>query len=987
MKHVKNKFCLFGSLRRVGILSLMLSLGLVTVFAQQLTVRGTVLDEDGESVIGVNIMEKGTNNGVVTDIDGNYSITVSNGQRSVLTFSFVGYNTKEETVSGRATINVSLDPSVVNLSEVVAIGYGTQTRREITGSVVNITEESFNRGLTRDAADLLQGRVAGLWIVSGSGDVTSRSNMRLRGTSTLQNDQGPFIVIDGIPGGSLSDIAPQDIEAISVLKDASSQAIYGSRAASGVILITTKRGSGMRTQVSYNGYLSADQIRTKPPLMNAEQWRAYAAANNRDTSPYDRYGVDNTDWFDEITRTGISQNHSLSLSGAGTRNNYRAAFTYQDRVGVLRDNDMQNMNFRFSFQQRAMQDKLRIGITANARISESLSPNTDNIILSYNMLPVYPVFNPDGSYFTTVNQEYDQGNPVQIQDLNEVRNKGLSFLVTGDIQYTIIEGLNLKANLTRSRSYRERLEFRHSETKPGSSSNGFAQKRIDYDERLLQEWTLDYDKAFNDVHKVQGIIGYSWDKSETSRTQAQNRNFLVNDLKWNRLEAGTGLMSGDASSYANSEKLISLFARAHYSFKERYMITATIRRDGSSKFGANHKWGTFPSASLAWGISDESFMQGISWLNDMKIRVGYGVTGNQAELNPYRSLEVFGTSGIYYDAGVWQQAYAISRNPNPDLRWESTGMFNVGIDFSLFNRRVSGTIEYYNKNTYDMLYTYAVPVPPFVQSTIQANVGDMRNRGIEFALNAQLVRNRTFRWDIGFNAAHNRNLITRLSNELYTTTRIYEGDPWIRGGSNITSHVLEEGYPVGQFFLLICDGIDEEGRYIIRDVNQDGRITEDDRDYAGVHEPWMVFGLNNSFSYNQWDASFFFRGSLGQKVLNNPRAAYATPAFLIGANAWDDPLTYQLNESPRMCSLYIEDGSFVKLDNLSIGYTVRLKSRDWIERLRFYVAGQDLLVLTRYKGLDPEVSINSRSGRAPGLEYRANLPRARTFTFGANITF
>jgi iron complex outermembrane receptor protein len=978
----------------MGIFSLAMCFCLTTAFAQT-TVKGKVLDESGEPIIGANIMEKGTTNGTITDLDGNYSLNITNPDRVILQASFIGYTTKEEAVRGRRSIDIQLELSVVNLGEVVAIGYGTQTRREITGSVANVSEENFNQGLTRDASDLLQGKVAGLIITSGSGDITRDSQIRLRGTSTLQNDEGPLIVIDGVPGGSLSTVAPQDIESISVLKDASSAAIYGSRAAGGVILITSKRGSGSRTQVTYNGYVAMDQMSNKPDLMNAQQWRDYASATGKDPSVYDQYGAD-TDWFDELTRTGTSHNHALSLSGGGSTNNYRASFNYLDREGIMRDNEMERMNFRFQFQQRALQDRLRLGMTASTTLTNTRVPYWDTFMLAYNMLPVYPVFNPDGSYFTKVNDEFDQGNPIQIQDLNERRNKGTNFYGVGDIQYTLLRGLNIRANLYTSRNVNEFMQYDNFETKTGKSNNGFAQKTTRSMSRNLMEWIADYEKSFGpkEEHKVQAMAGYSWEESQSAYTMAQSRDYLTNSLKWNSLQSGAGLQKGDVESSANNYKLISLFARAHYSYAEKYMITATVRRDGSSKFGENHKWGIFPSVSAAWGLSQEGFIKDISWINDLKLRAGYGVTGNQNGLQPYKSLQMYGQEGIYYDGGKWATAYRINQNANPDLKWESTAMLNVGIDFTLFSNRINGTVEWYSKKTSDMLYTYQVPTPPYVYNQMQANVGDMTNTGLEILLNADVFRTKTFGWTTSVNFATNKNEVTRLSNDIYTSGRVYTGNPWIRGGSNITSHVVEEGYPIGQFFLLECLGIDENGKYIMKDQDGDGSITESDRTYTGDAQPDFTFGWNNSFKYKEWDFSLFLRGAVGQKVLNNPRAAYANNTYLIGTNALNDPLVYQLTESSRMCSLYLEDASFARLENMALGYTFKLKNKNWIERLRVYVAAQNLFVITGYKGLDPEVELffNSgpdadNAGLSPGIEPRQFQPKARTFTFGVNLTF
>lgn len=609
-------------------------------------------------------------------------------------------------------------------------------------------------------------------------------------------------------------------------------------------------------------------------------------------------------------------------------------------------------------------------------------------------MPVYPVYNADGSYFTKVNAEYDQGNPVQNQNLNERKNSNVYFYGAGDIQFEIINGLNIKANLYKSRFSNEYSRYDDSRTTVGQGNNGFAQKRNRAWDRNLMEWTLDYNKSFgaDEKHKLNAILGYSWEDNTYSYFFAQNRNFLINDLSYNALQSGAGLKTGDVESGKNYYKLISMFARAHYSYDERYMITATVRRDGSSKFGANHKWGTFPSVSAAWGISQEAFMQDVNWINDLKLRAGYGVTGNQDGLQPYKSMELYGMSGIYYDNGNWATSYKISQNANPDLKWESTAMLNIGLDFSLFNGRLGGTIEWYDKRTSDMLYTYKVPTPPYVYDRMQANVGDMKNTGIEVLLNLDVIRNKTFNWNMSLNLSHNKNEITKLSSDLYTTDRIYTGDPWIRGASGVTSHVVEEGRPVGQFFMLECTGI-KDGKYIITDLNGDGEISDDDRTYVGDAQPDLTFGWQNNFTWKNWDFSFFFRGTIGNKVLNNPRAAYANNTYLIGTNALDDELTYTMKESSRVCSYYLENGSFIRLDNLALGYTFDTKKINWLDKARLYFAAQNLFVITGYKGLDPEVELfrgessDTDAGLSPGIEPRQFFPKARTFTLGVNLTF
>ncbi|MDR2232986.1 MAG: TonB-dependent receptor [Tannerella sp.] len=991
MNQEQNKICLLGSLRRIGLLSMMLSLSLMAVFAQQATIKGKVLDEFGDGAIGVNIVEKGTINGVATDVDGNYSITVSNAQNAVLQFSYIGYNTQDEAVAGRSTIDVTLAPSVVNLQEVVAIGYGTQTRRELTGSVANVTEESFNQGVQRDAASLLQGRVSGLYISTGSGDVNAETSIRLRGVSTLQDDKGPFIVIDGVPGGSLNTVAPQDIESVSVLKDASAAAIYGSRSAGGVILITTKRGQASRAVVSYSGYVAASLIANKPDLFTADEWREYARTSGQDASTYDKYGAD-TDWFDEITRTGFSQNHNVSLSGGTSKSNYRASVTYRNTQGIVRVNDDETYNFNFQFQQRAINDRLRIGLTGRSTYSTINHAENDlnydnadwarrNFVLAYNMLPVYPVKLSDGSWFDTL--EYDQGNPVRNQEYNTNRFTRSNFQGTGDLTFTIIEGLDIKAMLTKNITMQDLNFYNNSETEQGRNDGGFATRRSSKETIDQMEWTLDYNKMF-DKSKVNVLLGYSWEEHNWSRMSAQNRNFVTDLLNADKLEGGQGLRTGDVRSWRNMSRLISFFGRVHYSYDERYIITGTIRRDGSTKFGENHKWGLFPSVAAAWGLSQENFMKDISWIDDLKLRVGYGVTGNQSQVPEYRSLELYQSSGTYYDNGQWKSAYNIGQNPNPDLKWEQTAMFNIGLDYALFNGRVNGTIEWYNKKTSDMLYNYPVPSPPFMNTSMLANVGDMSNTGIEFSINWDVLRSKDLRWNTALTLDHNSNKITRLSNEQYSTSRVFVGDAWVRGGSGNTSHVIEEGYPVGQFYGWKFLGFDADGHYIMEDVNGDGQISEDDRTYIGKAYPDLSFGWTNTLNYKQWDLSVFFRGSLGNKVLNHPRLAYAQPGYLIGSNALNDPLIYELKEVPKYSSLYVEDGSNIRLDNLSLGYTFNVRNIDWMSSARIYVTGQNMFVLSKFKGPDPEPRM---TGLDPGVVSRDFYPKAHTYSIGVNIVF
>ncbi len=946
---------------------------------QVITVKGKVTDAAGEGLPGVNIILKGTTAGTTTDMDGNYALDVTDGN-GILVFSYVGYMSQEIPVQGQNSINISLVEDVQNLDEVVVVGYGTQSRREISGSVTNITSRDFNKGLASNAADLLQGKVAGLVITKGNGDITSDATVRLRGTSSLTGSSAPFVVIDGVPGGDLNSVAPQDIESISILKDASSAAIYGSRSASGVILITTKKGSVTNTRVSYEGYVAVDQVTNKPKMLTGDQWRKYAADNNKNIAGMD-LGA-NTDWFGEILRTGITHNHNLSLSGGAGNHNYIASVAYMDREGVVKGNEMKRTNARFSFNQRAINDKLLVSFTGNAVMGQNSPTETQNFILAYNTIPVVPVKLADGSWYDS--QDFDQGNPVRNIELNKRLNKSNQFYGNFKADFEVVKGLNLTASAFQERRTNDWGRYDNSTTERGRNAQGYAQREAKVWDRTLFEYTAKFQKSINDVHNIGLLGGYSWEQNSYELQGAQNRQFGTDLLGYDNLQAGENILSGDVYSQRNMSKLISFFGRATYNFTEKYVLAATIRRDGSSKFGQNNKWGVFPSFSAAWNISRENFLTSISAINDLKFRLGYGVTGNQDGLDPYRSLSLYGRSGEYYNDGKWYSAYGVTQNANPNLKWEKTSMFNIGLDFAILDNRISGTFEWYNKKTSDLLYTYRVPVPPYQYNTLLANVGDMENKGIELLLNVVPVQTKDIRWTLSFNMAHNVNVVTKLSNEEFHTDRILSGSAFIRGGSNTTTHVLEEGQAFGTFYGRKSEGLDANGKYIFTDIVKDGVIDDKDFTYLGSAQPKLTYGINSTFNYKNWDLSFFLRGVYGNKVLNYSRMSFATTQWLMGANVLQEALTNGLKDSPIYSDYYIEDGSFLRLENLTLGYNFKTEGVKWMKSFRVYVVGQNLFLITKYKGLDPEVNMG---GFEPGVEGRDYYPKSRTFMMGVNISF
>jgi len=561
---------------------------------QQKSVSGKVTDSSGSPIPGVSVVIKGTTTGSITDANGSYSLSnVPNN--ATLQFSFVGMKTQEFAVAGKTTINMVLEEETIAIGEVVAIGYGTQTKREVSGSVTNITTKEFNKGVVSNASDLLQGKVAGLNITNSSGDVTSGSTIRLRGTSSLTGESSPFVVIDGVPGGDLNSVAPQDIESISILKDASSAAIYGSRSASGVILITTKKGMKGNTKVNYEAYMGINNVTNKPKLLNGAEWRKYAVDNNKSTTGMD-LGAD-TDWFGEILRTGVIQNHSLSFSGGGDDHSYMASATYLDEKGVVKGNSMNRFNFRFSFNQSALNNKLQLSFTGNAVIGDNSPTDNQNFVLAYNMIPVVPVKLANGQWHD--NTDYDQGNPVRNIELNKRDNKENKLYANVKADLEIIKGLNYTISGFRERNTNDWGLYNNSTTQAGRNSLGYAQRQSKLWDRSLFETTLRYKKSFNNIHNITALAGYSWEQSDYRYFGAQNQQFGTDLLGYDNLQAGENLKPTDVYSQRNMSRLISSFARFTYNYNEKYVFAATIRRDGSSKFGANNKWGTFPSFPLA----------------------------------------------------------------------------------------------------------------------------------------------------------------------------------------------------------------------------------------------------------------------------------------------------------------------------------------------------------------------------------------------------
>lgn len=779
------------------------------VFAQ-LTVTGRVQSKSGEPLIGVNVIEKGTTNGTVTDLDGNFSLRTEKGK--TLVFSYIGFVAQENVVKG-TRMNVTLLEDTETLDEVVVIGYGSMQRKDVTSSITTVKAEDMNVGVITTPAQMLQGKVPGLTIANTS-DPNGSASISLRGASSLRTGEAmePYYVVDGVPGVSISLVAPEDIESIDVLRDASATAIYGSKAANGVIIITTKKGKkDGRTSVSYSGYVAWDRTLKTLDMMTADELLSYAQTNNI-TQLNDYYNVDNpanTNWQDEVLRTGFSHNHNVSINGGNEKTNYSASLNFQDREGVVRGTNMDRLNARTFVQTKALNNRLELALSLNASIRNSSTGPTDiqgrsvlDAMYYYN--PLVPVKNEDGTWYRNLNisQNY---NPLSM--INEDRYDTKEKLLQGTAQATlhIIDGLDWNLNLSYQNQQYIYNIYNTTQTQLPSviSKHGQADRSTTENIRKQMETYLNWNHTFVDAHKVGIMLGYSWEQADNNDGFGLRvYNFYNDDLTYHNLGMANNIDINDIiSNNLSTLRMISFYGRINYSYKSKYLLQATVRRDGSSAFGENNRWATFPSVSAAWRITEEQFMKNQHVFDDLKLRVGYGISGNSLGFDAFIARPLYGATGwfTYVNSDGSTSNYRMlgaTRNANPDLKWESTSMFNIGIDFGFLHNRLSGTIEYYDKRTSDLIYDYPVSTNRYPYGTMTANVGDISNKGIEITINAVPVQTHNFTWSTTLNLSHNKNVVEKLTNASYSVPYIDMSDPDVGGFSGQNVQRIMEGSPI-----------------------------------------------------------------------------------------------------------------------------------------------------------------------------------------------
>ncbi len=961
--------------------------------AQERTVTGKVTDaESGESLPGVTVIIKGTQQGAITMFDGTYSLQAA--ADDVLVFSFLGFVTEEILVGNQSVINVALEDEVMGLDEVVVIGYGVQRREDKTGAVSQVTAEELNRGSLTDPIQAIQGKSSGVMVTKKGGDPNAGFSVTIRGASGFESNTQPLYVIDGVPGVDPTTISPEDIETFDVLKDAASTAIYGSRGSNGVIIITTKQGKAGKSVVNFNATLSVDQVSNTLDLLSAKELRAYVSDNN--ISDFADNGA-SVDWQDEIYDTGITQNYNVNFSGGSETSNYYASITHADWEGVLKGTSKERTNAKFNFTHRAIDDRLTLNGSLGGTFEKNdyenyNSYNKDDVIFqALQRNPTDPVRNEDGSFFQ-YNRGFNYENPLAvINKIDNVRD-AKRFLGNFKAQFEFFDGFKGTVNLGYIRDDSQSSYFRPNDIY-SASEKGFAEKRYENNTQKMIEGYFNYDKTFNLDHNLSAVAGYSWHESVYDGFNAGGSDPSSDFIKYNNFGSLLDVTRNNIGSYKGMWRLIGFFGRVQYNYQHKYFLSASLRHDGSTKFGANNEWGTFPTVAAGWTMSQEDFMQGIDWLTNLKLRASYGVAGNQ-EIGEYNAQMYYRPDALSVNPATGENViiYTAAKVANPDLKWEQTTEVNVGIDFAMFRSRLSGSLEFYQKKTTDLLGAYSVPVPPNPAPTLWANSGEVENRGVELSLQYFAIDRSNFRWKTNLAVSHNQQELVNLGE--YAPADGVRKEGWIEGRgligqSNWVTGIIK-GESIGSFYLPQYVGLSEEGAMLYRTAS--GGVTDEissaSRTIAGSALPDLEIGWSNSLTfYDNWNLDFSFRSLIGNDVFNATQMLFDYPGNLPNRNVVPEALAWKemgRTSGPAVSDLYVEDASFLRLDYLSLGYTLNTENFKWIENLKLSVSGNNLFTLTKYSGLDPETNVD---GLAFGIDQYNVYPKTRSFSFGISATF
>lgn len=963
-----------------------------------ITVKGRVTDATtGEALVGCSVILKGTQKGATTDANGNYSISVPDS-KSVLVFGFIGYTKQEIAVGNNTTLDVKLVSEANDLAQVVVIGYGSATKKDMTGAVKSIKSSEFNKGIINSPEQLLQGKVAGVNVTSASGEPGASQSITIRGPGGLRTGSTPLFILDGMAldnsstGAAINPLTflnPQDIESIDVLKDASATAIYGSRGANGVVLITTKKGKAGFSTLTYSGSVGISKIARPLPVFTADEFRTQVKAIG---GVLEDLGG-NTDWQKEVTQTAITQNHNISLGGGADKLTYYGSFGIQNQEGILKNSNLNRYTGRINVTQKFLDDRLTIDVNLNATYTTNSRPPTESMIggaISAN--PTYPAYdNATGkpkNYPNFTNPLITLRLQKDASTVNRViGNISPSFKITKDLVYKLNFGIDNSAGVRDIQSLAN-LE---------PQQDGRLETYNTWNRNKLIENYLTY-TLNTGAHNMTALVGHSYQKIFVQERMTSINKFPITDIE-PIYNPGLGqeltLANNKPTGKALVNELQSFFGRVNYQYKDKYLATATVRADGSSKFGANNKYGVFPSFSLGWRISEEEFMKNAGF-TDLKLRAGWGQTGNQeipAKITQalFTSQVSASTSYPLYPTGSFPAGTSYTRLANPDIQWEVSTQTNVGLDFGLFRGALTGAIDYFHKESNNILLEVIPADPVQPAGTFWTNVKDMviLNKGLEIELNYRYTAGNGLRFDIGGNMTFISNVVKRSP---YTV--IPSGSA---SGSGLTSATINgyvSGQPIGTFFLKEFTGFDDKGISTYRDVNGDGVVGDNDRIAAGSALPTKQYNINGNISFKGFDLAVNFNGVSGNKIYDNTananfyklrlsKSLNTTPAAIAEAKE-------SINNSAPVSTRFLKDGAFFRLNNLSLGYNVNTKAiglGKWVSGLRLSVTGQNLFVITKYDGFDPEVNIDRTIGgiTSYGIDY-LSYPKARSVVFGLNVS-
>lgn len=981
--------------RRSLILLLLLLIGTVGAFAQT-TITGTVEDSTGEPVIGASVLVKGTKAGTSTDLDGKFKIDV-NGSNATLVISYVGCNTVE--VPAKNGMKVVLEENSNVLDEVVVIGYGSVRRGDVTTAISSVSQKDLENRPIVSAAQAIQGKAAGVSVISPNGAPGGEMTIRVRGTTSFNGSNDPLYVVDGVPVDNIKFLSPTDIADIQILKDASSAAIYGSRAANGVILISTKSADTEKPTLSLTAQYGWSKVRRSMNVLNAAQYKELQDEIGLVNLPANL--TDKTDWFDEIYRTGATQNYQVSLSQNTGRTKYLLNLGYLDQDGVIKPSFYKRYNFRVNVDTKVT-DWMKV--TANVMYSDYTSNgiNTGNganrggVVLAVINTPTYaPVWDPDKP-----EQYYNNFYGVNITSPAEnigrsqyTRNKENRLIASGNLHFDIISGLTFNTKFTLDRRNAHDTDF----IDPVSTTYGRENYGLGYDGRnsnqlLVWDNVLNYVKEFG-KHRIDVMAGTSWTDSDYRNSWINASHYRSDDI--HTLNAANKI-SWDGTGTGTSEwGIMSYFGRISYNFNDKYLLTANVRADGSSKLHPDHRWGVFPSFSAAWRVSQESFLRDVQWINDFKIRGGWGQTGNQSGIGDYAYLQRYNINRLEWFKEGQEHAIPTISQANlrtTDLKWETTTQTNIGIDLTVLRNRLTLTADLYYKKTKDMLMNVSLPSGAAAASSIARNEGEMENKGFEFAITSHNFTGKTFTWDTQFNMSFNRNKLTRLAlQKIYYTAKTSD---------YVNAQVVrnEPGRALGGFYGYISDGVNPEtGELMYRDLNDDGKITSSDRTYIGDPNPDFTFGMTNTFFHKGFSLNIFLQGSYGNDIFNASKMEMM--GMYDGKNQITDVLRRwkipgQITDVPKAgfdmknSTYFVEDGSYLRIKDITLSYDFSGKwmKRIGLTKLQPYFTATNLVTWTKYSGMDPEVNQWGNSGAVQGIDW-GTYPQTKTFTLGVNVVF